>query len=99
MIPLKKEAALRPVCCRALVVGGVWNPLFPVMLATVPLGAHLPRKGAHVGQSEAACVHSLGFETTEEMGWVSMETALSSLGGGNGLAVSTEVLLAGQRRL
>lgn len=51
-----------------------------------------------MGQSEAACVHSLGFETTEEMGWVSMETALSSLGGGNGLAVSTEVLLAGRRR-
>lgn len=79
-------------------VGGVWNPLFPVMLAAVPLGAHLPRKGAHMGQSEAACVHSLGFEITEEMGWVSMETALSSHGGGNGLAVSTEVLLAGQRR-
>lgn len=38
------------------------------------------------------------FETTEEIGWVSMETALSSLGGGNGLAVNTEVLLAGQGR-
>jgi hypothetical protein len=32
-------------------------------------------------RSEASRGHSLGFQAEEEMGWVSMETALSSLAG------------------
>lgn len=61
MSPLKEEAASQACLLQASVVGGVWNPLFPVTLATIPLGAHLPRKGGPRGTIRGSLCAQLGF--------------------------------------
>lgn len=71
---------------------------FPCNAGSTPSRSTSSQEGSPRGTIRSSLCAQLGFEITEEMGWVSMETTLSSLGGGNGLAVSTEVLLAGQRR-